>query len=106
MIDCLQPVWQHFEETYTALRGSLAFVPDDKLGWSPGGTARPLAVIVQHIAKANLVYSNMIGPPKWKTPSEFDPNATRDWLLARLTESEEAVLQTFNTVTEENVNLS
>jgi uncharacterized damage-inducible protein DinB len=91
MLPELEPVWKQFQETYAAVREALAVVPDDRLAWRPAAEATSVARITQHIARANLAYSNSIeGLPRdrrW----EIDENAGRELILQRLTESEERV---------------
>ena len=56
----LEPVWKQWVETDCALRDALAQVPDDRLTWRPGPGTNTVAGIVQHIARANLAYANVM----------------------------------------------
>lgn len=95
----LVPAWKQFAETYDALRQALDEVPDDRLYWRPGPLASTVAGIVQHIARANIGYANMMDhadlEPRW-APEER-PGRAR--LLVRLDESEQWVRATFQRMT-------
>jgi uncharacterized damage-inducible protein DinB len=103
MVDTLQPIWKQFTETYEALRQALAEVPDDRLEWRPGPRANTVAVIVQHIARANGRYANMMerGEPGELRSHEESPG--RDRLLERLADSESRVRETFERMTLERL---
>lgn len=100
MIETLQPVWKQFTETYQDLRLALARVPDNALTWSPGGEARSVAHLVQHIASANLLYVRVM---EFREPEEwaFQPAPSRAWLEERLDESEAQVREVFESMTPE-----
>ena len=101
MIKELEPVWKQFEETDHALRDALAQVLDDRLTWRPGPAANSVAAIVQHIARANIGYANMMeqGNPGDRWEPEERPG--RERLLERLEESAQRVRQTFDRMTSE-----
>lgn len=103
MIAALVPALRLLEENYEALRISLNSVPDVQLDWSPGADTNPLSVIVQHIARGNLVYASVIGPedhrPSWKP----EPSISRQDLLDRLDHSLAVSRATLEGVTEENL---
>jgi len=103
MIPELIPALRQLEENYEALRISLDSVPDDKLGWSPGGDTNPISVIVQHIARGNLVYATMIGPTDQRPPWRPEPSISRQDLLGRLDNSLATSRDTLAGVTAENL---
>jgi uncharacterized damage-inducible protein DinB len=99
----LEPIWQQFAETCSALRQALAEVPDDRINWRPGPAANSVARIVQHIAGGNRLYSRMMrgdenGP---RRAVEVEPDRAR--LLEILDESEQIVRQTFDAMTPETL---
>jgi uncharacterized damage-inducible protein DinB len=103
MIDALKPVWKQFEETYQALRHSLATVPDADLTWSPGGEAMSVARLVQHIASANLNYMRHMERSDRGRTWEFQEAPPRAWLGERLDESEQRVREVFEAMTPESL---
>jgi uncharacterized damage-inducible protein DinB len=103
MIDALKPVWKQSEETYQALRHSLAAVPDADLTWSPGGEAMSVARLIQHIASANINYMrHMEGSDRGRT-WEYQEAPPRAWLAERLDESEQRVREVFDAMTPESL---
>ena len=100
MLRELQPIWKQFQETYDALRQSLTMMPDEWLGWQPASGATSVAEITQHIARANITYSNMIERGERGSRREIDPDADRAFLLLRLAESEERVRSCLEKLTE------
>jgi len=103
MIDALKPVWKQFEETYRALRYSLAEVPDADLTWSPGGEAMSVARLIQHTASANINYvRHMEGSDRGRA-WEYQEAPPRGWLVARLDESEQRVRDVFYAMTPESL---
>jgi uncharacterized damage-inducible protein DinB len=99
----LEPIWQQFAETCSALRQTLAEVPDDRINWQPGPAANSVARIIQHIARGNILYSQMMrgdenGP---RRAVEAEPDRAR--LLDILDESEQIVRQTFDAMTPETL---
>lgn len=99
MLDTLKPVWKQFEETYQDLRYALAAVSDDDLTWSPGGEARSVAGLIQHIASANFLYMRILEGDMREHTWEFQDAPTRTWLEERLDESERDVQEVFDAIT-------
>ena len=106
MIDALKPVWKQSEETYRALRHSLAVVPDADLAWSPGGEAMSVARLIQHIAAANLNYMRHMEGSDRGRAWEFQEVPPRAWLEERLDESERRVRNVFDAMTPESLSRS
>lgn len=101
MIQELQAVWKQFEETYAAIRESLAIIPDDKLVWQAGPNSSSASVIVRHIGRANLVYCHEIE----RTERDLgDPNQqqTREQLQSLLDRSETRVRDVFSAASVED----
>jgi len=103
MIDELRPVWKQFEETYVALRDSLAAVPDDALAWRPGRQAVSVAHIVQHVASANSHYASRMDGVERERGGEYEDEPSRAWLVERLNESERRVREAFERVTSDTL---
>ncbi len=103
MTDELEPVWRQLGETYDAVRLALSEVPDDRLHWRPGSQANTVAGIVQHIARANILYADMMveGIPGERWDLEESPS--RERLLERLAESEGRMKQIFECMTVESL---
>jgi uncharacterized damage-inducible protein DinB len=101
MIGELEPVWKQFQETYHALRLALAEVPDERLHWRPGPAANSVAGIVQHTARANIRYAEVMEAGQRGERWEVEESPPRDRLLERLAESERHVQGTFERMTPE-----
>jgi uncharacterized damage-inducible protein DinB len=101
VISELEPVWKQLGETYDALREALAEVPDERLAWRPGPAANTVALIVQHIARANIRYANMMERSDRGVPWELEESPGRQRLVERLDESERQVRETFERMTPE-----
>ena len=48
-------------EVYDAMRAALAEIPDDRLNWQPASDCLSASMLVQHIRRANVTYSQMMG---------------------------------------------
>jgi hypothetical protein len=99
MIDELKPVWKQFEETYWALRESLAAVPHESLNWSVKPDTWTPSLLVQHIGRGNVLYSQMIAREELvrdRYRSDLDQGA----LTAILDRTEERVRGVFEAVSE------
>ena len=101
MIPELEPIWRQLTETDEALREALAQVPDDRLIWRPAPGANSVAVIVQHIARANLGYANIMEVGERGERWELEEGPGRARLLERLGQSMERVRETFERMTPE-----
>lgn len=99
----LGPVWRQLSETYEALRQALAEVTDDRLHWRPGSCVNTVAGIVQHIARANIRYADMMESADLELRWEMEDQPGRARLLERLDQSEERVRATFERMTPETL---
>lgn len=101
MIPELEPIWRQLQETYAAIRDALAQVPDERLHWKPGPAASNVGWIVQHLARANLVYANFMEHGSRGQHPEFEEMPSRRHLLDRLAQSEQGVRESFERMTAE-----
>jgi uncharacterized damage-inducible protein DinB len=100
----LNTVWKQFEETYSAIRESLAAVPEDRLHWEPSSRSSTAAQLIQHIGRANLLYCNVIeGLDTDLGPREVNPG--RQFLLDLLELSETRTRSTLEALTEESAHV-
>jgi uncharacterized damage-inducible protein DinB len=104
MIRELEPIWKQFEETSSALRESLAAVPEDQLNTGQKEGARTPSELIQHIARGNHVYSAMmLGAEPARDPDQ--PNLNRLALVSLLEASEQRVRYAFESLTEEDAHV-
>lgn len=97
----LEPVWKQFQETYTVLRAAIAVVPDDRLAWQPSPEATSVALIAQHIARANENYANSMEGIRHRADWTLEEDAPRERILQRLDASEARVRACFEGMTAE-----
>lgn len=98
MIDELKPVWKQSEETYAAVRDLLDRTPDERIYWAPTPDAWSISDIVQHIARANVVYAMVMeGKEPLRRPRVERPN--RSELTDCLDTSESFVREVFERIT-------
>jgi len=98
----LEPVRKQFEETYDALRGALAELPDDRLDWKPCPAATSPLAIVAHIIRANRRYSRLAaGADLPGGPPEQFPSRAR--MMERLSESEAQVRSVFEQLSSDDL---
>jgi uncharacterized damage-inducible protein DinB len=106
MLAELEPIWKQLTETYDAVRQALAEVPDDRLHWRPGPQANTVAGLVQHIARANVAYANMMDHGDREPRRDLEERPDRALLLDRLAESEHRVLGVFEQMTPDTLRLT
>jgi len=103
MISELEPVWRQLQETYAALRDALAQVPDERLHWQPGPSAKPVSWMMQHTSRGNLTYAQFMEQGNVGPRPEIEPTPSRQLLLDRLADSEQSVRQTFERMTSDGL---
>lgn len=95
MMDMASQIGQAKESAQNSSAGllaTLAFVPDDKLKWSPSDTARSALWIAGHCAQANEAFARGIRGDAMQAPSDPEEFARMVYLAGKDTASrEEAV---------------
>lgn len=104
MIAELQPVWKQLQETYAAIRESLAAVPEEKLHWCPGEGCSTIAQMVRHIARANLIYCHVIERTERNLALVEQP-LSRETLHTMLDGSERRTHDVFDALTQEDAHV-
>ncbi|GEM_PF-483977 len=75
------------------LLNTLSFVPDDKLGWSPSGSARSALWIVGHCAQANQAFTRGIRGDAMEMPSTAEEFSRMIYQAGRDTKTREEAVE-------------
>lgn len=102
MIDQLKPIWQQSQETYACIRMLIDKAPAERLHWVPGPEMWSISYIVQHIARANRVYSTVMEGKEPVRPPFLDAPGKAE-LGEILDRSEEFVADAFERIGSEDL---
>jgi hypothetical protein len=98
MLEELKPVWRQLQEIYDALDAVMRAIPDGRLDWKPAPAATTAGYLAQHIARANITYSNIMESGERGRRFEAEPGIPREAVLERVRMSRDRVLAVFDTL--------
>jgi hypothetical protein len=98
MLNELATIWNQLVETYEALEAVLDEIPDARLDWRPAPEATTASEIIQHIARANITYANIMQTGESGVRPQIQPGLARQAIVERVRTSHDRVRDVYESL--------